>query len=226
MAITDWPATERPRERFLELGAQALTEAELLAVFLRTGTPGVSAVDLARQALDHFGGLNALLTAPLPAFTALNGLGPAKFAQLRAALELARRALRETLGERPLLNSPPVVRDYLRLSLARLPYEVFAVLFLDAQHRLLAYEEMFRGTLTQTSVHAREVVKRALHENAAGVILAHNHPSGHAQPSGADLELTETLARALALVEVQVIDHLLVTGNQAVSFAELGLLPR
>lgn len=224
MAITDWPASERPRERLLERGAEALTEAELLAVFLRTGTPGASAVDLARQALDHFGGLNALLTAPLPAFTALSGLGPAKFAQLRAALELARRALRETLGERPVLNSPQMVRDYLRLSLARLPHEVFAVLFLDAQHRLIAYEEMFRGSLTHTSVHPREIVKRALHLNAAGVILAHNHPSGHTEPSPTDQKLTDTLTRALALVDVRVVDHLLVAGGETLSFAELGLL--
>lgn len=225
MAITDWPATERPRERLLEHGAAALTEAELLAVFLRTGLPGVSAVDLARQALDHFGSLNALLAAPLTTFTTINGLGPAKFAQLQAALELARRALREELGQRPvLLNSPAAVHDYLRLSLGALPHEVFAVLFLDHQNHLLAYEEMFRGSLAHTSVHPREIAKRALQLNSGTVILAHNHPSGTAEPSALDLHLTRELTQALGLIDVKVLDHVIVTTTQAVSMAQRRLM--
>lgn len=224
MAITDWPASERPRERLLEHGAGALTEAELLAVFLRTGVRGSTVVDLARHALDRFGGLNALLAASQQAFTAIDGFGPAKYAQLQAVLELARRALREELGQRPLLNSPAAVRDYLRLSLSQLPHEVFAVLFLDAQHRLIAYEEMFRGTLSQTSVHPREIVKRALHLNSAAVLLAHNHPSGVAEPSRSDEMLTRALKNALELVDVKVLDHLIVAGTATVSFAERGLL--
>lgn len=224
MAITDWPASERPRERLLEHGAGALTEAELLAVFLRTGVAGKTAVDLARHALDRFGGLNALLAASQPAFTAIDGFGPAKYAQLQAVLELARRALREELVKTQLLNSPAEVRKYLRLSMAQLPYEVFAVLFLDAQHRLIVYEEMFRGTLTQTSVHPREVARRALELNSAAVVLAHNHPSGVAEPSRSDEMLTRALKSALELVDVKVLDHLIVAGSSTVSFAERGLL--
>ncbi len=224
MAITDWPAAERPRERLLEHGAAALTEAELLAVFLRTGVAGATAVDLARQALDHFGGLNRLLSASLNSFTAINGFGPAKYAQLQAVLELARRALREELSQRPLLNSPAAVRDYLRLSLGALPHEVFAVLFLDTQHHLIAYEEMFRGSLTHTSVHPREIAKRALQLNSGAIILAHNHPSGHIKPSADDQQLTQELSSALKLVEVRVLDHLIITSTQTLSFAEQGLL--
>lgn len=224
MAITDWPASERPRERLLAHGAGALTEAELLAVFLRTGVRGTTAVDLARQALEHFGGLNALLSASQTAFTEINGLGPAKYTQLQAVLELARRALREELGQRRLLNSPDAVRKYLRLSLAHLQHEVFAVLFLDAQHRLISYEEMFRGTLSQTSVHPREVAKRALELNSGAVVLAHNHPSGVAEPSRSDEMLTRALKNALELVDVKVLDHLIVAGAATVSFAERGLL--
>ena len=224
MALTDWPASERPRERLLKHGAAALTEAELLAVFLRTGIPGTTVVDLARQALNRFGGLNALLSASEPEFTSVGGFGPAKYAQLQAVLELARRALREELGQGPLLNSPVAVRDFLRLSLAQLPHEVFAVLFLDAQHRLIRYEEMFRGTLSQTSVHPREITKRALALNSGAVILAHNHPSGAAEPSRSDEMLTRAIKSALELVDVKVLDHLIVAGSVTVSFAERGLL--
>jgi DNA repair protein RadC len=224
MAVRDWPESERPRERLLRHGPGALSEAELLAVFLRTGVAGTSVVDLARGALERFGGLNPLLAAPQSAFAAVPGFGPAKYAQLQAVLELARRALREELGARPLLNSPGTVRDYLRLTLGPLAHEVFAVLFLDAQHRLIAYEEMFRGTLTHTSVHPREVGRRALHLNAAAVILAHNHPSGAAEPSRADELLTQTLRSALELLEVKVLDHLIVAGSSTVSFAERNLL--
>jgi len=224
MPITDWPASERPRERLLQHGAHSLTEAELLAVFLRTGLPGATAVDLARQALDHFGGLNALLSAPKHALTAINGFGPAKYAQLQAVLELARRALSETLSQKPLLNTPEAVFDYLRLSLGNQAQEIFSVLFLNTQNRLISYEPMFQGTLTHTSVHPREIVKRALHLNCAAVILAHNHPSGSTQPSQADLQVTRALQSALNLVEVTVLDHIVVTRDHTLSFAQSGLL--
>lgn len=224
MAITDWPASERPRERLLAHGAHALTPAELLAVFLRTGVAGTSAVALARQILDRFGSLNALLSAPLSAFTAIRGLGPAKFAQLQAALELARRTLGEQLLEQPLLTSPQCARDFLRLSLARCPHEVFAVLFLDARHHLIAYEEMSRGTLTQAPVYPREIAKRALELNASALILAHNHPSGHAKPSQDDIRLTHSLSHTLSTLDIQVLDHLIVASNDIASLAQLGLM--
>lgn len=224
MAIKDWPASERPRERLLQHGPQALSEAELLAVFLRTGTPGSSVVDLARGALERFGGLNGLLGAPQAALLELPGFGPAKYAQLQAVLELARRALREDVRRDTLLNSPARVRDYLRLALGPLAHEVFMGLFLDAQNRLLAADELFRGTLTQTSVYPREVVKHALRHNAAAVIFAHNHPSGVAEPSRADELLTQALKDALSLVDVRVLDHLIVGGNATVSLAERGLV--
>jgi DNA repair protein RadC len=224
MTIKDWPEGERPRERLLALGAQALTDAELLAIFLRTGVQGRSAVDLARLALVEAGGLNALLALDLERFGALPGLGPAKFAQLQAVVELARRALGEELAQRAALDSPAQVRQFLSLRLGRLGQEVFLALFLDAQNRLIADEVLFTGTLTQTSVYPREVVKRALAHNAAALILAHNHPSGLAEPSRADELLTAALKSALALVDVRVLDHLVVAGNRSVSFAERGLL--
>lgn len=224
MAVKDWPASERPRERLLELGPQALSEAELLAVFLRTGINGRSVIDLARAALNHFGGLNALLHAPRKAFEELSGFGPAKYAQLQAVLELARRALQEEVRRDTLLNSPQAVRDYLKLSLRGLQHEVFVALFLDAQNRLLAHEELFRGTLTQTSVFPREVVKQALKHNAGAVIFAHNHPSGLAEPSRADELLTQSLREALALVDVRLLDHIIVAGSASVSMAERGLV--
>lgn len=224
MTIKDWPEGERPRERLLALGAQALTDAELLAIFLRTGVQGRSAVDLARTALSEAGGLNPLLALDLARFSALPGLGPAKYAQLQAVIELARRALGEELSERAALDSPAQVRQFLSLRLGRLDQEVFLALFLDAQNRLIADEVLFTGTLTQTSVYPREVVKRALAHNAASLILAHNHPSGLAEPSRADELLTAALKSALALVDVRVLDHLVVAGNRSVSFAERGLL--
>ena len=225
MAISDWPETERPRERLLHHGAAILSDAELLAVFLRVGARGKSAVDLARELLGRFGGLNALFAANRPAFTAVNGMGDAKYAQLQAVLELARRALREEFAAGISLGAPGPVRDYLRLALGALPHEVFMVLLLDAQNRLIAAEELFRGTLTQTSVHPREVVKLALRHNAAGAIFAHNHPSGVAEPSRADEALTTALKQALALVDVRVLDHFIVAGAAVpVSFAERGLL--
>jgi DNA repair protein RadC len=227
MAITDWPDDQRPRERLLAHGAQALNDAELLAIFLRVGVKGMSAVDLARALLAHFDNSLARLAAATPQeLTAVNGIGPAKAAQLVATLELARRGLHEELRSRPALSSPGAVRDWLRLSLAQLPHEVFLVLWLDAQNRLIASEELFRGTLTQTSVYPREVVKQALLRNAAAAILAHNHPSGVTEPSAADELLTRNLKQALALVDVRVIDHFIVAAGNTppLSFAERGLL--
>jgi len=224
MAIKDWPESERPRERLLAHGPSVLTEAELLAVFLRTGAPGRTVLELAREALDRFGGLNGLIGAPRAEVEKLAGFGPAKYAQLQAVLELARRALREDVKRETLLNSPQKVRDYLRLTLAHLQHEVFVALFLDAQNRLIAHDELFRGTLTQTSVYPREIVKQALRHNAGAVIFAHNHPSGIAEPSRADELLTRTLKTALDLVDVRVLDHIVVAGSTSTSFAERGLL--
>jgi DNA repair protein RadC len=224
MAIKDWPEGERPRERLLASGAQVLSDAELLAVFLRTGTPGRSAIELGRDALARFGGLNGLFAASPEALHALGGFGPAKYTQLQAVLELARRALKEDVKQGTVLSSPGKVRDYLRLNLARLEHEVFIALYLDSQNRLIATEELFRGTLSQTSVYPREVVKHALKHNAGGIIFAHNHPSGVAEPSRADELLTSNLKQALSLVDVKVLDHLIVAGAATVSFAERGLL--
>lgn len=226
MAITDWPDDQRPRERLLALGPAALADAELLAIFLRVGVKGMSAVDLARTLLAHFDDSIARLAAATPQeLTRVNGIGPAKAAQLVATLELARRGLREELRQRATLGAPGAVRDWLRLKLASLPHEAFIALWLDAQNRLIADEELFRGTLTQTSVYPREVVKRALAHNAAGVILAHNHPSGLAEPSQADELLTQALKQALVLVDVRLLDHFIVAGNAPpLSFAERGLL--
>jgi DNA repair protein RadC len=224
MAITDWPLQERPRERLLALGASSLADAELLAILLRTGVKGKSAVDVARQLLARFGSVSALLEAAPESLAATPGLGSAKLAQIRAAIELARRALKEEISSRDALSSPRAVRDYLRLALAGREQEVFVVMLLDAQHRVIASEELFRGTLTQTSVYPREVVKCALKHNAAAVIFAHNHPSGVAEPSHADEILTRSLKAALALVDIQVLDHFIVAGSRTMSFAERGLL--
>jgi DNA repair protein RadC len=224
MAITDWPADERPREKLLTKGAAMLSDAELLAIFLRVGVTGKSAVDLARDLLNACGSLNGVFRASLDDLTQVNGIGSSKYAQLQAIFEMSRRALQEEMQQGGVLNSPAAVRDYLRLKLGNLPREVFMVLLLDAQHRVVASEELFAGTLTQTSVYQREVVKRALHHNAAAVIFAHNHPSGVAEPSRADEMLTRALKEALALVDVKVLDHFVVAGNQCVSFAERGLM--
>jgi len=221
MAISDWPLGERPRERLLAHGAAALSDAELVAVVLRTGIRGKSAVELGRELLERFNGVGGILGADL---SGVKGLGPAKRAQFEAALELARRSLKEELSAASALTSPAAVRDYLRLAIADREHEVFVCLWLDAQHRVLRFEELFRGTLTQTSVYPRETVKAGLRANAAAVIFAHNHPSGVAQPSQADELLTRNLKDALALVDVKVLDHFVVAGNQALSFAERGLL--
>lgn len=224
MAITDWPAGERPREKLLSQGPQALSDAELLAIFLRVGVVGKSAVDLARDLLAEFGSLNGIFNAERAALTAVNGMGDSKFVQIQAVFEMARRALTEQMRQRDVLSSPQQVRDYLCLKLGGMAREIFVVLFLDAQHRVIAQEELFAGTLTQTSVYPREVVRRALHHNAAAVIFAHNHPSGVAEPSRADELLTQALQEALGLVDVRVLDHFVIAGNRALSFAERGLL--
>ena len=224
MPITDWPAADRPREKLLQHGAQARTDAELLALFLRIGVRGKTAVDLARELLTSFGGLNRLFATPRADFTAVHGMGDAKYAQLQAVLEMARRALGEGMREGINLATPGAVKDYLILGLGSLPHEVFCVLFLDAKHRLIVSEELFRGTLTQTSVYPREIVKRALAHNAAAVILAHNHPSGVAEPSPSDRMLTDAVKSALGLVDVRVLDHFVVAGRYAMSFAEQGWL--
>ena len=224
MVLKDIPAGARPREKLLAQGPAALADAELIALLLRTGMKGTSVLQLAQHTLDALGGLSGLLQAQAGDLKRIKGLGPAKRAEIAAVMELARRSLAQQLNERPVFDSPQRVKDYLRLQLGHLNYEVFAVLFLDAQHHLIQLEEMFRGTLTQTSVYPREVVKRALELHAGAVILAHNHPSGVAEPSRADECLTQTLASALELVDVRVLDHLVVGRPHVVSFAERGLL--
>jgi DNA repair protein RadC len=224
MSIANWPASERPRERLLSCGAGRLSDAELLAVFVRTGIRGRTAVDVARALLGRFGSISAIFSAGRRELCEEAGIGPSRYCQLSAAVELMSRALREDIGRRDALGSPGAVRDFLRLKLRDLPHEVFLGLYLDAQNRVIGDEELFRGTLTQTSVYPREVVKRALAHNAAGIILAHNHPSGVAEPSFADEALTRALRQALALVDIKVLDHFVVAGNAATSFAERGLL--
>jgi DNA repair protein RadC len=218
------PVDARPREKLLSRGPSALGDAELLALLLRTGLPGKHVLQMAQELLDRFGGLAGLLHTGADALRQVKGLGPAKRAELVAVLELARRALAQELQSRPLFDSPRAVRDYLQLQIGARPHEVFAVLYLDSQNRLIALEELFRGTLTQTSVYPREVVLRALHHHAAAVVLTHNHPSGVAEPSRADESLTQSLKAALSLVDVRVLDHFIVTRNQAVSMAEMGLV--
>jgi DNA repair protein RadC len=224
MAITDWPKQERPREKLLARGAQSLTDSELLAIFLRTGVPGRSAVDLARDLLLRFGGLRRLLEASGKEFCAVHGLGEAKFAQLQAGLEMARRHLHESLQQGDVLTSPSLTRLYLQTHLRDEAREVFAVLFLDNQHRMLAFERLFYGTIDGASVHPREVVKHCLRLNAAAVIIAHNHPSGIAEPSQADRRITDRLREALALVDIRLVDHVVVGANDCVSFSERGWL--
>lgn len=226
MSITDWPEGERPRERLLSQGPAALSDAELLAIYLRVGVRGKSAVDLGRDLLHRFDGqLSKLAEASLDELASVSGIGMAKAAQLKASFELARRALAQEMRQQDTFSSPKQVRDWLRLKLATRKNEVFMALWLDAQNQLISSEELFTGTLTQTSVYPREVVKRSLDHNAAAVILAHNHPSGIPEPSSADLALTKALRDALALVDVKVLDHFIVAGNTTpLSFAERGLL--
>jgi DNA repair protein RadC len=224
MVLKDIPAGARPREKLLAQGPGALADAELVALLLRTGFKGMSVLQLAQSMLDAFGGLTGLLNAGPNDLGRIKGLGPAKRAEMAAVIELARRSLAQQLAQRPVLDAPAKVKDYLRLQLAQRDHEVFGVLFLDAQNHLLGFDEMFRGTLTQTSVYPREVAKRALEINAAAVILAHNHPSGAAEPSRADEFLTQSLKSALQMIDVRVLDHLVVGHADVVSFAERGLL--
>jgi len=224
MSITEWPEDERPRERLLKQGAAALSDAELVAIFLRVGVKGKSAVDLARDLVVEFGSLNGLFAASEVDLCAIHGIGQAKYVQLQAVLEMARRALVEDIRLTDALTSPKSVRDYLKLTLARLAHEVFVAVFLTSQNRVIKVEEIFRGTLTQTSVYPREIVKLALAHNAASVIFAHNHPSGEPNPSQADRALTKTLADALALIDVRVLDHFIVAPGASLSFAEQGLM--
>ena len=224
MLLKDLPEEARPREKLLARGPGALSDAELLALLLRTGLPGKNALQMGQELLDKFGGVAGLLHTGADALKSIKGLGPAKRAEIVAVLELARRALSAQLKQHTLFDAPHAVRDYLQLQLGSRPHEIFAVMFLDSQHRLIVLEELFRGTLTQTSVYPREVVVRALALNAASVVLAHNHPSGSAQPSRADEALTQTLKAALGLVDVRVLDHFVVTSTEVVSMAERGLL--
>ena len=223
MAISHWPLAERPREKLLQKGASALSDAELLAIFLRTGCKGLTAVDLARQLLDAFGGLKPLLQASEKDFCSHHGLGAAKYAQLQAILEMSRRHLFEQLSRGDALCSPQQTRQFLSAQLADYPHEVFACLFLDNRNRVIAFEKLFFGTIDGASVYPREVVRMALKKNAAALIFAHNHPSGVAEPSAADEQITQRLKEALALVDIRVLDHFVV-GDEVVSFAERGLL--
>src|ERR1700704_4891899 len=224
MAFKDIPLDARPRERLLALGPASLADTELIALLLRTGLKGTSVLQLAHQLLENFGCLAGLLQAQPADLKGIKGFGPAKRAEISAVMELARRSLSQQLAARPVFDSPQRVKDFLRLQIGHLAHEVFAVLFLDAQNRLLKLEEMFRGTLTQTSVYPREVVKRALELRSGAVILAHNHPSGAAEPSRADEFLTKSLTTALQLIDVRVLDHFVVGQSEVVSFAERGLL--
>lgn len=223
MAITDWPREERPREKLLLKGATALSDAELLAIFLRTGIAGISAVDLSRQLLTEFGSLRALLTAPQNEFCQHKGLGNAKYAQLQAVMEMANRHFSETLKRKDCLTSPVDTMAYLHSQLRDRKHEVFACVMLDNRNRVIVFREMFRGTIDGASVYPREVVKQALADNAAGVILAHNHPSGIAEPSQADLAITERLKKALELVDIRVLDHVII-GDETLCFSERGLI--
>jgi DNA repair protein RadC len=222
MGVKDWPAAERPREKCLELGAEALSDAELLALFVRSGVPGRTAVDLSRQLLARFGDLRASLDADHEAFCRLPGLGDASFVALQAALELGRRYLELRIRRGTPLSSPADTRRFLTARLRRHEHEVFACLFLDNRHRLIRFEELFRGTVNGASVHPREIAKRALHHNAAAVIIAHNHPSGVAEPSQADRVITDRIRDAMALIDVRLVDHFVVGDGDIVSFAERG----
>ena len=222
MSIRDWPAAERPREKLLEQGSASLSDAELLAIFLRTGVSGKSAVDLARHLLAEFGSLRALLEADLGSFSRQLGLGPAKFSQLQAVLEMGRRHLAERLRRDSALESPQAVRDYLKSLLRHEHHEVFGCLFMDSKHRMLAFEVLFRGSIDSASVYPRQVVKRALAHNVAAVIFCHNHPSGVPEPSEADRTLTQRLTEALDLIEVRVLDHFIVGEGEPLSMVEYG----
>ena len=224
MAIHDWPASERPREKLLTKGSQSLSDAELLAIFLRTGCKGKTAIDLARDLLVEFGGLRQILESNQSDFCRAQGLGQAKYAQLQAVMEIARRHLSEYLAREDNLNSPDQVREYLIRQLRHQSREIFAALFLDSQHRLLVYDQIFYGTIDSASIHPREVVKKALDYNAAALIFAHNHPSGVSEPRAADKHITDILQKALRLVDIDVLDHFVIGDGEVVSFAQRGWL--
>ena len=223
MSIINWPASERPREKLLEKGAASLSDAELLAIFLRTGVKGKSAVDLSRELLSSFGSLRSLLTSNQLDFCGHHGLGPAKYTQLQAVLEMAKRHLGEVLKREDAINSPAATRGYLQSLMRDYEHEVFGCLMLDNKHRVITFRELFRGSISSASVYPREVVKQALADNAAAVILAHNHPSGVAEPSQSDIHITQRLVEALQLVDIRVLDHLII-GDDIVCFSELGLI--
>ena len=222
--LANWPKAEKPREKLLARGPKALSDAELLAIFLRTGVAGKNVLELARDILRHFGSLKKLMATDLTTFCQFKGLGPAKYTQLSACLEMSQRFAEEQLAERNVMENPAQVKNYLLARLGHQPNEVFAALFLDNQHRVLGFEELFFGTINASSVHPRVVVQRALAHNAAAIIISHNHPSGVCEPSIADLDITQTLKRSLELIDVRLLDHLLVAGHQVISFAERGEL--
>tara|TARA_R110001592_G_scaffold1874_11_gene11393 strand:- start:3115 stop:3810 length:696 start_codon:yes stop_codon:yes gene_type:complete len=224
MAITDWPADERPREKLLQRGAAALADAELLAIFLRTGVTGKSAVDLARDLLQEHGGLSALIAASREQFCASHGLGDAKFVQLQAVVEMSRRYLAEALRQRPVFSSAASTRQFLLAQLRQEIREVFAVMYLDNQHQLIRYEPLFYGTIDGAAVYPREIARRALELHAAALIVAHNHPSGIAEPSDADIRITRRIRDALALLDMRLLDHCVVAGPEVISLAERGLI--
>ncbi|MDX2506010.1 MAG: DNA repair protein RadC [Gammaproteobacteria bacterium] len=224
MPIIDWPEAERPREKLLQRGADALTDAELLAIFLRTGTKGLSAIDVAYNLLNEFSSLRNLFNASLEDFSKTRGIGPAKYVQLQAVMEMSRRYLGETLSKQCAISSPQDTRQYLKSQLRDRPYEVFAALFLDNRHQVIKFEELFRGTIDGASVYPREVVTAALKHNAAAIIVAHNHPSGIAEPSQADERITRRLKDALGLVDIRLLDHLIIGDGDIVSLAERGVI--
>jgi len=224
MPIIDWPEAERPREKLLQRGADALTDAELLAIFLRTGTKGLSAIDLAYKILNEFSSLRNIFNANLDEFTKIKGVGPAKYVQLQAVLEMSSRHLKETIEKQSAITSPHDTRQFLKSQLRDRSYEVFAAIFLDNRHQVIKFEELFRGTIDGASVYPREVVKKALKYNAAAMIVAHNHPSGIAEPSHADEQITQRLNKALALVDIRLLDHLVIGEGEVISLAERGIL--
>jgi len=224
MPICDWPEDRRPREKLAKFGAHTLSDAELIAVFLRVGVKGKSAVELGHELLETFGSLQQLFAAPVERFSQIHGLGPAKYSQLQASLEMAKRTIGEDLQKGIKLNSPQSVKNFLQLLIGNKTYETFAILFLDVKNRLIQSEELFRGSLVNTKIYPREIIKRVLHHNAAAVILAHNHPSGETDPSSTDITLTNELKKILEAVEVKVLDHFIVVEHDTYSFAEHGLL--
>ncbi|OUR86775.1 hypothetical protein A9Q81_28070 [Gammaproteobacteria bacterium 42_54_T18] len=224
MAITDWPVEERPREKMLQMGPESLSDGELLAIFLRVGVAGKTAVDLARELLSEFGDLRQLLDADLAMFSKVHGMGPAKYVQLQAALEVGKRYLEKSIDAGDAITSPEKIKQFLKAKMRAYRHEVFSCVYLDNQHRILDYKELFYGTIDGASVYPREVVKQTLASNAAAVIFAHNHPSGIAEPSQSDQQITERLVKALNLVDVRVLDHMIVGDDEVVSFAERGLL--